>query len=120
MSWIKTIIVDILVTALIVLTTLQPNDIAFLLITGYTILIFLLKATVLYGDALTATRPKVAEMAPEWIIYGLYLINMISLLIAGKSLLAAGWLAIGILSWMAMRKLEKSRKNIGRKRTKKR
>ncbi len=105
MSWLKDVIVDILVTVSIALATLQDAVWAKWVVWIYTPFILFLKVVAFFGPSVVKKVGKAKqEGAPDWVFHLLYGANVILLAGAQWWLEAAGWAAIWLISYLASRK----------------
>lgn len=110
--WVKELLVDFLVTIFIAAALWQSDIWMWYVIIAYTAVLLIAKGAVLSGDQFLRIVHKARPESPEWIPYVLYGINTVLLLQAQRWYLAAAWAVIGVLSWMALRKI-KSRNPAG-------
>lgn len=104
MSWLKNMMVDIIVTVAIIAAVIIDNSILSGIIKGYTILMLLAKLAVAFSDSFAPMVKKAAKDIPEWAPHLLYAVNVGVLLVGGWWYTAAGWTLIWVLSWFAQRK----------------
>ncbi|WP_138429711.1 hypothetical protein [Fodinibius saliphilus] len=108
MSWLKDVIVDIIVTATIITTVLVEHSFLFWLLWGYTGLLLFVKLFVLIGDDFLNMMNKAKTEAPKWFSHLLYAINTGTLTYFQHWYLAGGWLLIWGLSFLTQRKIDNS------------
>lgn len=104
--WIKEILVDILVTLFIIATIWLDEVWMWYVLIAYTALLLIAKAAVLSGDIFLQMIRKTRQESPVWIPYLLYLANTLLLLRSGRWYLAGAWALMGLLSWLAQRKID--------------
>lgn len=103
MSWLKDVIVDILVTIFIATAFWLGDPWMWWVIAVYTALLLIAKGVVLTGDSFMQRAQK-SSQSPEWFLHLLYAINIILLGIAGWWFLMSGWCLIWLFSYLAERK----------------
>lgn len=96
MGWLKHVILDLAVTAVILVAVLTGQAWAQWVVWLYTPFMLLLKVGAFFGGSLTAQvrQPDV----PAWFFHGLYAVNVGALLAYGWWLEGAGWALIWALS----------------------
>ena len=104
MSLFKALIVDVVVTIVIIIAVLTEAAWARWAVIIYTPFMLLLKVLALVGGSLVRQFDKKVPEAPTWAYHLLYGINVAALAFAGWWLLAAGWAAIWIISYVEFRK----------------
>lgn len=104
MSWIKEVLVDIVVTVFIIAALVMDATWMHWVVVGYTGVLVLAKILVLAGDDALQLIRKTQGEAPDWFPQLLYAINAGALLYFRQWYLAAGWLLIWLLSYRALRK----------------
>jgi hypothetical protein len=104
MIWIKSTLVDIAVTACIVVAVFVGEEWARWVIWIYTPFILLLKVGALFATPVVKKGAKKQEEAPEWFYHVLYAANVVLLAVAEWRWLAAGWVAIWVASSVAARR----------------
>lgn len=109
MSWIKDIVVDLIVTAFIISSAFLLESWMWWVIIIYTAIMLLAKIIVLAGDSSLQLIRKTKTEAPDWLSHLLYALNTVALVYGGWWFAAAGWLGIWILSFIAQRKLRAAR-----------
>lgn len=97
MTVIKTAIVDIAVTVLIILAVTTGAGWAWWIIAIYTPLMLLLKVLAVAGPRISKLKVS-REEPPRMLLHFLYGVNVVALGLAAWWYLFAGWLAIWILS----------------------
>lgn len=105
MSWLKDVIVDLIVTVVIIAAVLISNSWLSGLVWGYTGLLLLIKFSVLASDSMLMNKSKTE--APAWFSHMLYAINTVALLSFGWWYAGVGWALIWIISYLTQQKLEK-------------
>lgn len=105
MNWIKSTIVDVAVTACIIVAVFVGEEWARWVIWVYTPFILVLKIGSLFASPMVkrSAAKKQAE-APEWFYHILYAANVILLAVGGWWWLAAGWVAIWAVSFIGARR----------------
>jgi hypothetical protein len=102
MKWFKDVIVDVVVTALIVLAALQELEWASWLVLVYTPFMLFMKAVLFFGGGfLKQFKKKEVSAVPGWFLHLLYGLNVAVLLTAGWWLTALQWALIWGLSFAA-------------------
>lgn len=89
MTWIKDVIVDILVTLFIGAAVWLGDIWMWWVIAVYSALLLIAKGVVLTGDGFL-NRTHKSQKAPDWFLHVLYAANIILLMIAGWWILLAG------------------------------
>jgi hypothetical protein len=97
MRWLKSVLIDLGVTVVIVVYVLEGPTWSYWVLIIYTPLMLLLKIAALTSGVAPGGK-KSADTPPVWFFHVLYGINLILLLIAEQFLLAVGWAIIWILS----------------------
>ena len=105
MSWLKDVVVDIIVTAAIVTAVVVNEPILSGFIIGYTILMLIVKITAYWGGSFSGLANKSRSEAPAWFSHLLYAIDTGTLLTFGWWLTATGWALIWLLSFLSHRKM---------------
>jgi len=106
MSWLKDVIVDIVVTIVIVATIFTQHPILTWIIWGYTGLLLIAKLLVLLGgDTLNMTKKAKTE-APNWFSHLLYATNTGVLLYIQWWYLGGCWAVVWLLSYLTQRKID--------------
>ncbi len=102
MAWLKNALVDLLVTAVIIIYVITNASWGYWVIVIYTPLILLLKVGAIAGGAGKVVRKtgkkKESDTAPNWFFHLLYGANFALLLYANWWIMAGGWAVIWILS----------------------
>jgi hypothetical protein len=106
MTWLKDTIVDLIASALIIVTVLTSNSLLSGIIWGYTGLLLLVKLFVVVGDDFLNLMNKTKTKAPEWFSHLLYAINTGVLLFFQWWYTGVGWVLIWGLSYVTQRKLK--------------
>ena len=104
MTWIKNAVVDLAVTILVVLTVAADQRWAWWILVVYTPLMLLLKVAAVTRRTPPAGIKVRSSEGPAWIYHVLYAANVILLSIGREWWLAAGWVAIWVLSYLQHRK----------------
>jgi len=107
MSWLKNMMVDIIVTLAIIIAVFIDNSILTGIIKGYTILMFLAKLVVSFSDSFAPMVKKASKGTPDWPSHLLYAINIAFLILGAWWYTAMGWVVIWALSWYAQFKANK-------------
>ncbi len=102
MKWLKEVVVDVAVTAAIILAVLSPSSWLRYVILGYSLLMLFLKAATLSNEAVLKRLKK--SQTPVWVFHILYAVNVIVLSVFHWWLVAAIWVGIWGLSFLAQRK----------------
>lgn len=97
MPWLKNVIVDLIVTAVIALMVTQGWPWTEILVWVYTPLALLLRIVALFAGQLTRLT-KTKHPAPQWFYHLLYAVNVALLLAGAEWILAGGWVLIWGLS----------------------
>ncbi|RMF61772.1 MAG: hypothetical protein D6748_00840 [Calditrichaeota bacterium] len=119
MKWLKSVIVDIGVTAYIIISGISQTLWMKYLLIGYTIIMLLLKLITYSNEVVVSRMPKTA--APIWFFHLLYAVNVVVLLIWHWWGIAAMWMGIWILSHLIHQKsLRKRTSPVKGKKSKKR
>ncbi len=95
MSWLKDVVIDLAVTALIVLLAVQGWHWAEVVLWIYTPLMVFVKGAALLAGALVQT---VKNDVPAWFFHVLYGVNVAVLMLGGRWILGGLWLLIWGLS----------------------
>lgn len=106
MSWIKEVIVDILVTIFIVVSIWFGDVWMWWVLVVYTGLLLVAKTAVLMSDGFLS-RNQTKQQAPNWFIHLLYGANVFLLGYAGWWYLLGGWVLIWLFSYLGQRKSNK-------------
>lgn len=100
MGWLKNAVIDIAVTILIVLVTVNAlPEWADWVVLIYTPFILLLKATSFFGG-IKVKPPQGADAPPVWFFHVLYAINVAVLLYSQWWLVGGAWVLIWVLSFL--------------------
>lgn len=97
MLWLKNVIVDLIVTAVIALMVTQGWPWTEILVWVYTPLALLLRIVALFAGRL-ARLTEAKHPAPRWFYHLLYAVNVAMLLAGTEWILAGGWVLIWSLS----------------------
>ncbi len=107
MNWLKSILLDIIVTALILLAVIFRIHWLKIFIMVYSVLIVVIRTAVLFNeDTLRAIFRRIKE-TPSWPLHVLYGINVIVLLAGSWYIVSILWMFIWILSVLTERKANK-------------
>lgn len=98
MTWIKTVLLDIIVTLLILLAVFTEIPVLDTIVVVYTPIMLALKLLEVFGAGLVNTLRSAAAEPPAWFVYLLYAINVVLLCVAGWWWTAGQWVLIAILS----------------------
>lgn len=109
MSWIKDVLVDLIVTAFIIASIFLEMSWMRWIVIGYTAIMVVAKGIVLAGDSALQLIRKTKTEAPDWLPHVLYAINTGVLLYGAWWYTAGGWVIIWLLSYLAQRKLKASK-----------
>jgi hypothetical protein len=93
MNWVRHAILDLAITAVVLIAAIGGQSWAMWIVWIYTPLLLLLKAA-----ALLAPPPRKAEPVPDLVYHLLYGISLVALLYVRAYWPAAGWGAIWLLS----------------------
>jgi len=102
MKWLKEVVVDVAVTAAIILAVLSSAPWLRYVILGYSMLMLFLKAVTQTNKAVLK-RLKHSQ-TPSWVFHVLYAVNVVVLLASQWWLVAAIWAGIWGLSFVMQRK----------------
>lgn len=116
MTWIKHVLVDILMVGVIALATLADVTAARWAVIIYTPLMLVLKVVALAGGGLLGQFRQTQHAPPDWFFHVIYGLSILLLLIGAWWIMAAGWAAIWILSVVADRRVAASRRGKARSR----
>ena len=108
MSWIKDVLVDLIVTVFIIVAIFLETTWMRWVVIGYTGIMVVAKSIVLAGDSALQLIRKTKTEAPDWFAHLLYAINTGVLLYGTWWYIAGGWAIIWVLSYVAQRKLKAS------------
>lgn len=103
MTWLKKVLVDLIVTAVILLAVITELAWARWAVIIYTPFMLLLKVLSIVGGSFTKQFEPRGPDAPAWAYHLLYAINVAALVVAQWWLLAGGWAAIWLLSYIQLR-----------------
>lgn len=101
MAWIKNVLLDLVVLAVIAIYAFDPAEWGYWVIAVYTPFMLVLKLGALASGMATAIRGKGADNAPSWFFHLVYAASVLLLLYAEFWWAAAGWMGIWILSAVA-------------------
>lgn len=104
MSWLKEVIVDVLVTVFIIVSIWLGDIWMWWVLVAYTVLLLIAKTAVLMSDGFLSTRRQRSQQAPDWFLHLLYGINIILLGYIGWWYLLGGWALIWLFSFLSQRK----------------
>ncbi len=110
MTWIKHVIVDILMVAVIALATLADVTAARWAVIIYTPLMLVLKVVALLGGSAIGQFKQSKDAPPPWFFHLVYIVSILLLALNTWWIMAAGWVAIWILSLLAEHRTEMSRR----------
>jgi len=97
MGWIKNVVLDLVVTAIVAWWVFSAAEWAYWVILVYTPLMVVLKLVGLSsGVSMAAAQTK--DAAPLWFFHVVYAVNLILLLVGKWWLMVAGWAIIWVLS----------------------
>lgn len=108
MDWIKTIIIDLIVTAVIIVAVTTDLAWARWAVVIYTPIMLILKIVALVGGSFTKQFKPRGPEAPAWVLHLLYAANVVALGLASWWITAAQWLAIWIISYIEWRQAPSS------------
>lgn len=106
MSWIKDVLVDIIVSLFIIAAVFFDLSWMEWIIFGYTAILLLAKVIVLAGDNALQLIRKTKTAAPDWFNHLLYAVNTCVLFYAQWWYIAGGWVLIWLFSYLTERKLK--------------
>ncbi len=107
MKWFKTIVVDLAVTALILVAVTLKPDWARGAVLVYTPFMLLLKVIAWVGQgAVKQLKPRARE-APAWMFHVLYAVNVAALAWAQWWWTAVQWAVIWLVSYLEHRRLHR-------------
>lgn len=112
MTWLKNVVVDILVSAVIIIAVLSKIEWLSIVVIAYTILMLVLKFLAILSDPFMKSVQKgktKVRQAPLWFTSSLYALNVFVLLGFSWYYTAAQWGLIWLFSWMAFKKSEKTK-----------
>ena len=109
MNWLKTIIIDVLVTAVIVVAVVTDFAWARWAVVIYTPIMLVLKIVAVVGGSFTKQFKPRGPEAPAWAFHLLYAIDVVALSLATWWITAAQWVAIWALSYYQSRESSGSR-----------
>ena len=104
MIWLKSVLLDILVTALILAAVLTQVELLDSIVVVYTLFMLILKIAGVLGQGVVNALRSGAGEAPVWFVYLLYGINILALLLAAWWWTALQWIAIAGLSEITRRR----------------
>lgn len=107
MSWLREVIVDILVTLFIIASVLLGDPWMRYIIWAYTGIMLLTKTLVLTSDYFMQIVQKSKTETPQWFSHLLYGINTIVLAYFSWWYAAVGWALIWLFSYLAQRTINK-------------
>ena len=96
MGWLRHTIVDLAVTAAILVSVFAGQGWLMWVVRVYTPLMVVLKGTALLGRVTPST-----DGVPDWFYHLLYAVNVMALLYAQQYWLVGGWVAIWLFSVIA-------------------
>jgi len=108
MTWIKNVIVDVIVTVIIALYVFSNAAWGYWVIIVYTPLMVLLKLGAVASGVSKVVKQKPDE-TPNWFYHVLYALNFALLLYGAMWWPAAGWAAIWILSAVQASRTERTK-----------
>jgi len=100
MKWFKQVILDVLVTALILVAVLLRPEWARWIVIIYTPIMLLLKVFSVFGTGITAQIKRSDAAVPGWFWHILYTVNTAALLVVGWLLSDARWALITGIQWV--------------------
>lgn len=108
MNWLKSIILDLIVTALLITAVTTDLSWARWVVIIYTPFMLLLKVLALVGQSLIEQFKPRSPEAPAWAFHLLYAVNVAALACAQWWITAAEWAVIWLLSYIEHRRLRRS------------
>ena len=97
MNWLKNVLLDIAVTAVIAIWLFYGSTWAYWIVLIYTPLLVVLKVVALSSGISQATAQK-KDATPVWFYHVIYATNLILLLVGKWWVMAAAWACIWVLS----------------------
>ncbi len=97
MSWLKSVLIDIVVLVVVAVHVLQGTEWGYWIIVIYTPLLLLLKIVALTSGVAKAVKQP-SSAAPNWFFHLLYGVIVVFFLYGNLWLLAGAWAAIWLLS----------------------
>lgn len=110
MSWIKHVVVDLLMVVVIALAALLDITAARWAVIIYTPLMLVLKVVALLGGGLLGQLRQTKEAPPGWFFHAVYAVSIVLLLLGSWWIMAGAWAVIWVLSVLAERRAEVSRR----------
>ncbi|PIQ62582.1 MAG: hypothetical protein COV99_05575 [Bacteroidetes bacterium CG12_big_fil_rev_8_21_14_0_65_60_17] len=98
MAWIKHVILDLVILAVLAAWTLTGAVWMWWVIAIYTPLLVVLKVAALTMGVSTAVKAKGGDQAPDWFFHVVYGLSLVLMLVAGNMYFAAAWALIWVLS----------------------
>lgn len=118
MKWLKSVIVDIVVSIVIVIAVLTKIKWLSIVVIAYTILMLVLKfLAVISEQFMKSVKPGKSVEVPLWFTSSLYAFNIFVLLGFGLYLTAAQWALIWLFSYMAFKRSQKAKVKRGKHET---
>ncbi len=108
MSWLKDVIVDLIVTTTVIVAVSISQPILNGILWGYTGLLLIVKLFALFGDSFSTLMKKANNDAPEWFAHLLYAINTGVLLYVQWWYLGIAWASIWFISFLTQRKINQN------------
>ncbi|GAB5520423.1 MAG: hypothetical protein RhofKO_26740 [Rhodothermales bacterium] len=105
MTWLKNVLVDLLVAITIVATALGVTPWLLIPLYIYTGLMLVLKGAALGMSGLLNVAKRGEAETPAWFMHGIYILCMCAWLFTGHTVLGIGWAAIWLLSAAAERRM---------------
>jgi len=98
MAWIKHVILDLAILAVLALWALTGTEWMWWVIAIYTPILLVLKVAALSMGVSAAVKAKGGDQAPDWFFHVVYALSLVLMLVAGSMYFVAGWALIWILS----------------------
>lgn len=114
MSWLKHVIVDLAITAVIVFYALQGPEWAWWVLVIYTPLLIVLKLLAMSSGVAGAVKAKGGNEPPDWFFHVIYAVSVLLLLQANDYILATGWAVIWVLSAVGLARSRPSKAGTAR------
>ncbi len=108
MKWIKNIILDIVITAALVVLAIFKFGWLELFMMFYTPLMVVLKVAVFFNKSMILAAAKQKDATPMWVMHLIYGVNTFAMIYGQFWILAAEWGAIWLFSWLTDNRIKKS------------
>ncbi len=97
MNWLKNVVIDVAITAVIAIWAFTGPEWAWWVIAIYTPLLFVIKVTAL-TSGLSKVSAQTKDATPTWVYHVIYAANLVLLLIGEWWIAAAAWAIIWVMS----------------------